>query len=281
MHVSRAYLLLFGAAILPHANASAVSVSSSTTGGMTTTTITVTPQGEEKIRDFHIRPSALNTKFPRGATFGSSGWGAGNDNTPWQSWGSGSATTGEINGSATFTITVPATHEHYSTFKWKTTSNGSSVNVPTGDTGDGPVIHSGTSTPTQTVPFAVVALVGPSSAPIGSTVTYLADNPIGESETLSYTVHFSRSLEPQDSTRINQANMVPESLRFGLSTNSRTGTTTPGEGIRSATYFGNQRNHVILDVPDDPSLLGQTYYLQVEWSDGMTSAPVAVTFTSG
>ncbi|MBI4880153.1 MAG: hypothetical protein HY812_10920 [Planctomycetes bacterium] len=284
MHVSRVCTLLFGAALLPNANAGDPIVRTTTnTDGTKTTTITVTPEGKEEIRDFHIRPCGTNTKVPKGDGYsfgGTSGW-ENDDNNAWRSWGSGSASSATLgSGGATFTITVPANHTAYSTFKWRTTNNGSKTSVP--DESSSSVVGHGTSDPNKPgIPFVAVALLGPSTAQLGSTVTYLADNPIGETETLTYTIYFSRSLDPRDSTRINQADMVPESLGFGLSTNSRTGTTTPGEGIRTATYFGNMRNHVILDVPNESSLVGQTYYLQVEWSDGMSSAPVAVTFTSG
>lgn len=270
--------------IVPSGSAAASHVTASTTtnqDGTKTTTITVTPEAGESIRDLHVRPTGTGTKVPRGSgtTFGGpSGW-SDSDNKAWRSWGSGSAASAAIgSGGETFTITVPADHDAYSTFKWKTTNNGSNGSPPPDNSSY--VEDHGTSDPNQTIPYVSVGIFGPGTARLGQTVTLLASNPIPESETLTYTVRFSRSLDPQDPSRIDDEDMVPDSMHFGLSTNSRTGTSTPSEGVRSATFFGDMRNHVVLDVPDDIGLLGQTFYLQVDWSDGLTSAPEPITFVS-
>jgi len=255
----------------------------------TVTTITITPGQGEQIRDVHLYPTSPNKKLPPGGALGLP--------DGWSSSGSGSsenglhvkaaqATSSPLPASPATTITITVSGapntQSWSNFHWTTSSNASSGKPNQG--GSGYVDHDVTTSDGPNyggmIPVAALRLAGPATVAIGETGTFLADAAVLEQATLTYTVYAASSLDPYDSGRVDVADPVPASWDLELSTNSRTGTTAVGTGVVSATYYGDAQNHVLLSIPYRPDLIGETIYLQVDFSDGESTPPVAVTIGS-
>jgi hypothetical protein len=268
--------------------ASTVSATTSNTGTQQnpqiTTTITVTPGAGETITDFHINPTAPGCKIPVGATFTQpANWGApggtGSDKED-KSWKANNDTDALPSGASTFTIVLPGTTSDYgwSNMAWTTSSNKSSTEPKPDKPG---YVDSGT-TDVATgggIPMKSIALVGPSTISIGELATFRVNDALLTNSSMTYTARFCRSLESGGTGRVNAADPVLDSSGFSFSTNSRTGTTTPSEGVRMATAFGDETDFVMVEVPHESELIGQTIYIQVEFADGDLTEPVALLIT--
>lgn len=256
----------------------------------TVTTITITPGQGEEIRDLHVYPTSPNKKLPPGGSLGLP--------EGWSSSGSGSskgglhmkaaqATSEPLPASPPTTITITVSGapntQSWSAFRWTTSSDASSGEPTPSDPGyvdGGETTGSGSGLFPGQIPVAAIRLSGPGTVAIGETGTFLADAAVLEEATLTYTVHATASLDPFDPSRVDESDPIPSSWDVALSTDSRTGTTAVGPGVVSATYHGDVRNHVLLSVPDRADLIGETIYLQVDFSDGESTPPVAVTIGS-
>jgi len=251
----------------------------------TIVTITVTPEGEESIRDFHIFPTAPKEKLPGSATYDQPvGWGtpAGSGSSEKGKHWKASSTGDAIPSSGrTFKITVPGADTSYSfsRFSWTTSSDAETATPGEGDTGYVDSGDTGGMTPGGWIPVVSLALIGPTTVAIGTSTNFRVSAGLDVSQTLGFTLRATESLESGNLGRVNANDPLPDARGIDLSTNSRTGTTRTGEGARTATLFGDMRNYVIVDVPDDPTLIGEQFYLQVELADGDVTAPIQVTIT--
>lgn len=269
--------------------ASTVSTTTTNTGTQEnpqiTTTITVTPGTGETITDFHINPTAPKSKLPVGATFTQpTNWGApggtGSDSED-KSWKANNDSDALPSGIAsTFTIVLPGTANDYafSSMSWTTSSNKSSTEPKDGKPG---YVDSGT-TDVLTgggIPVKSISMFGPTTIPIGELATFRVNDALLTNGSMTYTVRFCRSLESGNAGRVNASDPVPNGSGFAFSTNSRTGTTTPSEGVRQATAFGDETDFVMVEVPHESELIGQTIYIQVEFADGDVTEPVALLIT--
>jgi len=267
----------------------ASTVTSTTTQGgteaspTTIVTITLTPEGEESIKDFHIFPTAPKKKIPGSATYTQpSGWGSPTgtgSNDKGKHWKASATGDAIPSPGRTFKITVPGGigSQTFSRFSWTTSSDAETATPGEGDTG---YVDSGdttTATAGGELPVVSLALIGPTTVAIGTSTNFRVSAGLDASQTLGYTLRATRSLESGNLGRVNANDPLPDARGVDLSTNSRTGTTRTGEGARTATLFGDMRNYVIVDVPDDPTLVGEQFYLQVELADGDFTAPIQVT----
>ncbi|MFH0946005.1 MAG: hypothetical protein V2A76_12465 [Planctomycetota bacterium] len=275
-------------AATPLAYSSSVSTSVSEGGTpsdpTTTVTITVTAGSGETIKDFHIFPTPDGSKLDGGSTFDQpDGWGAPTGSGSkkkgkhWKVNGGGSGFSNP--GTGEFTITVPgnAASQTWGMFAWVTSDNGSSTTP--GEGGDG-WVDGGTSGPTELVPIAMLQIIGPETVAVGETARFRVEAGVAESEILSYTVSAALTLDATSLDRVSSDYPLPQSWGIEISTNSRLGTIAIGEGASQATYFGNRRNHILVDIPDDLSLVGRTIYLQVDFGNGDCTPPKAIRIVS-
>ncbi len=269
--------------------ASTVSTSRSSggtaTNPTTTVTITVTAGANEAIKDFHIYPTPAKSKLDGNATFGQpDGWGAPTgtgSNEKGKHWKVNGGGAGFSNGgSGQFTITVPGTEQdqRWGNFRWVTSNDGSSTAPAENGAG---FVAGGTTGGADQVPVVSISLSGPDTILLGETGQFTAEAGVAKKEVMSYSVTAALSLDPTNAGRVNTADPLPDSWGVEITTNSKVGTNTIGEGVRQATYFGSLRNHVLVDVPDDPALVGRSFWLQVDFGNGDSTAPKRVTIVSG
>jgi hypothetical protein len=251
----------------------------------------VTPEAGEVIRDFHLVSDAKNVKLPSGTELGGP-----------EGWNQGTATSGQGQPAAahwtapsgvslsapteagapvptaTFTVEIPKPKGSQSWYivEWVTTKDGQ-PKVTTGGT-----VSKGKKGPTtgqgDGLPLVRVSIAGPTTIATASTGLYVIEDHLDPADSTTMTIRVARSLLMEDETRVDPSNPIPQDWGIALTTNSRTGTTLIDSGTISATYFGDVRNHLLIDVPNRPDLVGQTFYVQVDFGngDGTDVLPVTI-----
>lgn len=123
-------------------------------------------------------------------------------------------------------------------------------------------------------------MTGPSTIAVGTVGAYAVEDHLVPGETTTMTIHVARSLLADDRRRVNVADPIPADWGVELSTNSRTGTTIVNSGTIAATYHGDARNLLLIDVPNRWELSGETFYVQVDFSNGEGTDPIPVMITA-
>ncbi len=276
--------------------------------GTITMIITVTADEGELVKDFHILPGSDGCILPKQGGTGGVGYVKGGGMADWLSnqvsqhgqgvhFATGQSTGTPLDGdseedaSGTITISFPGsasdaaainagTLDGLMKLAWTSTDDGTFVITTSGGSGgDGNGIEDGKTGEDDRIPGRR-AIKKIAQTTIGQTASYHIEYPNGAPPSgLTYKVYVSTAVVVIDNAEFADVEEpIPGSYGIGLSTNSMGGSTLLSSGcIRADSYNETTRNLVMLDVPNDPNLVGVEFDLMVEFSDGPISTVTRTT----